>query len=142
MTYHQQPQREDYRRNPVPHLKTKDRAVVAQQSRLRRLVSESHLKNLRGKRPNVAHTFEGVDERDLEIFQILCKRFACRSKQLTRRNLQVFLDVQGLRKESVMFQGRDPQSQQGTYGGGNERGGWVTKEHMHMKSHHQKVDFK
>lgn len=50
-------------------------------------------KNLKSKRPNVDHTYEGVDETALKIFWILCKRVAWWGKQLTRGNLKVFLDV-------------------------------------------------
>lgn len=40
-----------------------------------------------------------------------------------------------------MFQEREPPSRQSKFGG-SERGGWVTIEHVHIKSHQKKINFK
>lgn len=55
-------------RAPIPYIKTKDRAVMAQWSRHWRVVSKFHLKNLKSKWPSVDHTYERVDETVLKIF--------------------------------------------------------------------------
>lgn len=55
-------------RIPIPCLKTKDKAVMAQWSGHWRVVSKSHLKNLKSKRPNVDHTYKGADEKVAKIF--------------------------------------------------------------------------
>lgn len=80
-----------------------------------KVLSNSHLKNLKGKRPNVAHTFEGVDESLGDILDP-AKSLLAGSKQLTRRNLQVFLDARGWRRVSDVSENRSSLSARQTWG--------------------------